>query len=271
MSQLYQTGIESQACPDQRDEVSINLVEILSLITESPSRSEAEESSPTRLDSIGTSQHGCPIAGWVVKGGKAFPVHCGRWDCAYCCRQKGKKAWIKISRSPAGTFQRLLTLPFAIGSQRTWQKAIEDSGSTLNRFFTSLRRIFPGIRYVWVREVGAKNLMVHFHVLVDRYLPKSLLGRLWMHARGGYIVDIGMIRSSASYVSKYLAKLPSLPREVLTALSGKRRYSSSRGLLFVLPRSSQWSGAMFQTISPWLASQSRLLCVLDGVFYFCST
>jgi hypothetical protein len=267
--EVYQLDIANQAHADETANGGIDLSASLTPpTTESPSRSEAEVPTPSRLDSIGTSQHGCPISGWIVKGGKAFPVHCGRWDCAYCCRQKGKKAWVKIKNSEARDFHRLLTLPFRIGIGRSWEQAIADSGSTLNRFFTSLRRKFRGIKYVWVREVGSVSNMVHFHILVDRYLPKPLLSRMWDQAGGGYIVDIGMIQTSASYVCKYLAKLAFLPREVLTALTGKRRYSSSRGMLYTIPRSSLWSGATFQTVSPWLSRQSRLLCVVDGIFYF---
>lgn len=276
--QPYQSDLASQSPPPGSQSAEGLTCLLLQALDEfSRENSQANSTPPfldpsvdTRLDYIGTSQHGCRIVGWVVRGGKAFPVHCGRWDCAYCCRQKGRKIWKKIKSSPAGSFSRLLTLPFYVGPGRTWEEAIATSGSVLNRFFTSLRRVIPLLRYVWVREVGRKSLMVHFHVLVDRYLPKSLLSRLWMRAGGGYIVDIGMIRSSASYVCKYLAKFPGYPASVNQALSGKRRYSYSRGLLCSTrcTRSSEWSGASFQVVAPWLRFHARLLCVIDGVFYF---
>ena len=110
--------------------------------------------------------------------------------------------------------------------------------------------------------------MVHFHVLVDRYLPKTLLSRLWARAGGGSVVDIGMIRSSANYVLKYLAKSPDYSREVEVALFGKRRYSASRGLLLRITPSASWIGATYSAVFPALAKQARVLCVVDGVYYY---
>ena len=148
-------------------------------------------SSPTRLDSIGSFQQRCRIVGWISKPGQSFPVLCGRWECQTCARRKGQEAWKRIKASPAMQFQRLCTLPFYVGKKRTWEEAIDISGKSLNAFFVSLRRVIPGIRYLWIREIGKKSNMVHFHVLVDRFLPKSLLSKLWFRAGGGYIVDIG--------------------------------------------------------------------------------
>jgi hypothetical protein len=287
VAELYQSDITSQSPDTYSSQLSQEqaLRNFLLENCEANAGMPAEMSGPiiddrnsqsSILDSIGTSQqrpqpyphHTCPIAGWIVKDGKAIPVHCDRWDCSFCCREKGKKVWVKIKKSAASEYIRLMTLPFHIHPGRTWQEAIEDSGKILNRFFGYLRRKFPGFKYLWVREVGRKSNMVHFHVLVNRYLPAYVLRRVWLRHGGGYIVDIGKIRCSANYVCKYLAKLPFLPREVTTALAGKRRYSASRGILFVIPKSSLWSGATFRTISPWLSGPSPLLYVADGVYYF---
>jgi len=234
---------------------------------------QGEPPPSTLLDYIGTSQqrtsvHKCRVVGWLHKPGKCIPVLCGRWDCPTCARQKGKKAWMRIKSSPAGGFQRLLTLPFYVGPLRSWQEAIAISGNVLNAFFVSLRRVFSQLRYVWVREIGKKSNMVHFHVLIDRYLPKALLSRLWMRAGGGYVVDVGLIRTSAAYVSKYLVKSSEYPMEVSIALAGKRRYSASRGLLSVSPPSIAWSGAKFTSVFPPLALQAKMLAVIDGVYYY---
>jgi hypothetical protein len=110
--------------------------------------------------------------------------------------------------------------------------------------------------------------MVHYHVLIDRYLPKGLLARLWESTGAGYIVDIGLIRSGASYVLKYLAKFPGYTKEINTAMTGRRRYSSSLGLLQRTCGSPAWTGARFQSVAPWTAENVRVLAVLDGVFYF---
>jgi hypothetical protein len=226
-------------------------------------------SSPPRLDYIGTIQHApCCVVGWIRKPGRCIPVGCGRWECSRCCQEKGKKAWARIKHSEAGTYSRLMTLPFYVGPNRSWQEALHESGNTLNRFFVGLKRVCHGLRYVWVREIGKKSNMVHFHVLVSRYLPKSLLSRLWASAGGGSVVDIHLIRSSSSYVVKYLAKSPSLPLEVTIALRGLRRYSSSRGLLAPKLSSLLWQGATFSKVFPPLALQTKVLCVVDGIYFY---
>lgn len=130
---------------------------------------------------------------------------------------------------------RMMTLPFRIDSGRTWREAIAESGAVLNRFFVSLKRRVGSLRYFWTREVGRKTNMVHFHVLIDRYLPKKLLSSIWEMAGGGYVVDIGIVRTSTRYVYKYLCKVADYAPDVQAALSGKRRYSTSQGLLAPTP------------------------------------
>lgn len=241
--------------------------------------SNALSSASTRLDFIGTSQHGsenvsretldCQV-GWVVHpSGKAFPVKCGKWECRTCGPRKGRRVCARLQKSEeVKRLNRLLTLPFRISTQRNWEQAIAESGAVLNRFFVSLKRVFRGIRYFWVREVGKKSHMVHFHVLVDRYLPKSLLSRLWASAGGGSIVDITLLRHSPSYVWKYLAKFQDLPQEVWRALRGKRRYSCARSLLAPVLKCSQWVGSRFSKIAPWVLAEFPLKRVEDGVYYF---
>lgn len=161
---------------------------------------------------------------------------CKSWNCPICGPKKGKQVWKRLSQSEA-SFSRMVTLPFAIGEthNRTWEEAIADSGKTLNSFLTSLRRIYSHFKYFWVREIGEKSNMVHFHMLVDRYIPQRLLSKLWARAGGGTIVDIR--RGKKSYVFKYMVKYSPLPQRVQNCLKGKRRWSASRFLLIPPPKS----------------------------------
>ena len=159
-------------------------------------------------------------------------LRCKRWDCPTCCRKKGAKICRRFKESGLDTvLTRLLTLPFALSGDRDWETAMRESGVILNRFLTRLRSTFPRLRYFWTREVGKKSNMVHFHVLVDRYLPKPFLIAAWRAAGGGSVVDIGVVRSSAKYAFKYLTKVADYPPEVQRSLYKKRRYSSSYKLL----------------------------------------
>jgi len=247
-------------------------------LLDTPSFNSLSSECPTRLDFIGTSQQqgsvpretlDCQV-GWVVHhSGKAFPVKCGKWECRTCGPRKGRRICARLQKSDEiKKLNRLLTLPFKISKDRTWEQAIAESGSVLNRFLVSLKRVFRGLRYFWVREIGKKSFMVHFHVLVDRYMPKSLLSRLWASAGGGSIVDITLLRHSPSYVWKYLGKYQDLPREVWVALRGKRRYSCARSLLAPLLKCTEWLGSRFSKVAPWVLAQHYLIKVEDGVYYF---
>lgn len=172
----------------------------------------------------------------------AVQLPCKSWNCPICGPKKGKQVWKRLQDS-AVTLDRMITLPFAIGTShgRTWEEAIAESGRTLNSFLTSLRRACSGISYFWVREIGKKSNMVHFHMLVDRFIPQKLLSRLWAKAGGGSVIDIR--KGNKSYLFKYMVKFSPLPQEVQNCLKGKRRYSCSRGLLVPAPRSTgRYSG-----------------------------
>jgi hypothetical protein len=43
----------------------------------------------------------------------------------------------------------------------------------LNTFFTTMRKLYPGIKYVWAQEFQG-NGRIHFHILVDITLPVHL-------------------------------------------------------------------------------------------------
>lgn len=192
---------------------------------------------PTRLDSIGTSQQKC-CGGWLYNRDCKVIVRlsCKRWDCPACVKRKGKKICRRIHQSGCQErLNRLITLPFALG-ERTWREAIMQSGAVLNRFLVGLKRCVPRFRYFWVREIGKKSSMVHFHCLIDRFIPKKLLQRLWLAAGGGYIVDVSLVRTSSRYVFKYLTKCADYAPAVQRALSRKRRYSCSKGVLAPLVR-----------------------------------
>lgn len=178
----------------------------------------------------------CSIGGLVNHDHKVFiPLPCKQWRCAKCGPRNGRKVARRLRSSEAKTFNRLLTLPFYVGPMRSWEEAIEISGASLNLFFTKLRKVQPGLRYFWVREIGKRSNMVHFHVLVDRFLPRKLLSKLWGESGGGYVIDIR--RGNSSYVLKYLVKYPSYSQAVWDALRWKRHYSCSRKLLNRLERS----------------------------------
>lgn len=229
---------------------------------------------PTSLDADRNNSTPSCLVGWLTQqgplGAKQIPIFCDRWDCPRCGEKKGKEVSRRIQRSEARSWQRLLTLTFRTNEEEgsTWDQNVEKSGSCINAFWTSIRRVVPHIKYIWVREIGAESRMVHFHCLVNLYIPQSLLKRLWERTGAGSIVDIRRVSRPGAYVCKYLAKFPAYSREVSAALTGKRRYSSSRGLLSVRVSSGGWKGARFTLACLCASTSFRLLAVVDGVYIY---
>lgn len=202
-----------------------------------------DSQSETSLDCLtqnnSTEKH-CQCGGLLIKQANshgyvaAVQLPCKSWNCPICGPKKGKQVWKRLADSPV-SLERMITLPFAIGTQhgRTWQEAIAESGVVLNSFLTSLRRAYSHISYFWVREIGTKSNMVHFHMVVDRYIPQKLLSHWWERAGGGKITDIR--KGDKNYLFKYLVKYYPLPQVVQNCLKGKRKYSSSRNLLAPTP------------------------------------
>lgn len=51
--------------------------------------------------------------------------------------------------------------------------------SILNKFLTALRKHFARLQYVWVAE-RQKNGNIHFHLIINRYLPIARYNGLWV-------------------------------------------------------------------------------------------
>jgi len=93
----------------------------------------------------------------------------------------------------------------------------------LNKFLVALRKDYPGVRYGWVLEY-MKNGNPHYHVVVDRFIPKEWLNVVWNRTneshkvseeggRKGLKAGIGGLKSIdrtpmvlMNYLSAYLSK-----------------------------------------------------------------
>jgi len=78
-----------------------------------------------------------------------------------------------------------------------------------HRLQNSLKKYGLRFAYVWIKEFTKKGRR-HLHVMLDRFIKKSLIKRLWIKATEGtsYIVKINHrpIRSASGYISKYVTK-----------------------------------------------------------------
>jgi hypothetical protein len=93
-------------------------------------------------------------------------------------------------------------------------------------------RSFRHINYFWTKEFQPQTGQLHFHMLIDAYIPIGILRKAWKWATYGTssIVFItktwGDIQNPAGYMTKYMAKEIS-QNEMFRP--HERRYGFSRG------------------------------------------
>lgn len=134
-----------------------------------------------------------------------IPKGCGRWDCPYCGPIKKKRLLDRIAAYFSGHPNecRMLTL--------TLRSDLDDTKITMywNRLKASLRKYGYKFAYAWFKQFTEKGTR-HLHVLLDKYVPRKLIKRLWLKATDytSYLVKINHrpIRSAAGYVSRYVTR-----------------------------------------------------------------
>lgn len=126
-----------------------------------------------------------------------------------------------------------LTYPRELHDQ-PWER----SKAQLNAFLQGLRR--RRVSYLWVLELTQAG-RIHYHVLVDRWVGKEDVARLWWGACGKVSVDhlaagtrVEAIRNPL-YVAKYL-------RKGCAPGALGRRWGASRGLLEASVLRTDWGG-----------------------------
>jgi hypothetical protein len=158
--------------------------------------------------------------------GETAAYRCGSWDC-FCCAHRMRHNLIEemervVSERPE--LRRFLTLTVDTDAPGGTAERHEYITERWNALRTELNDRYPGLSYIWVRHEGDEKGRPHLHLLVDRYLPQSMLSMLSKRVGLGEVVDIRRVnaRNAAKYLTSYLGKgaLASLPK-------GLRRYGSS--------------------------------------------
>jgi hypothetical protein len=120
--------------------------------------------------------------------------------------------------------RRFLTITVDERSPASKEKKHEYITERWNALRTELNDRYGDLSYLWVRHEGDERDRPHLHLLVDRFIPQSMLSQLAERVGLGRIVDIQRVdaRNAAHYISAYLGRgaLSFLP-------DGARRYGSS--------------------------------------------
>lgn len=154
------------------------------------------------------------------KTGEEVFASCRQWGCPVCGPVKKNQLLDRVKKGftpdvpliPAEDEEyeeikpynvRMLTLTLRAGTDDTqitkyWntlRTELKDAGFKLGRFF-------------WTKEFTKRGTR-HLHVLIDCYIPRIVIRKLWKRITGGsYIVHISRMRvkNPAGYASKYLTK-----------------------------------------------------------------
>jgi hypothetical protein len=152
-----------------------------------------------------------PVGFFVLPNGEKSYAPCGRWDCPHCSAVKKNRVLDRANNGFTFTRKgfriRFLTLTLANGAKN------EDMGKYWNRLRASLRKNgYKHFQFFWTKELTEKG-KVHMHILMDAYVPKKEIKRLWYLAteETSYIVKIKSpeslkIKNAAAYMTKYLTK-----------------------------------------------------------------
>jgi hypothetical protein len=195
----------------------------------------------------------------IVDGVQRFiRLDCKCWDCKYCGPKKARRYKNAIrDTAEAHKLCRFLTLTLDPCFMDR-----ENPVAYINKAYAKWRIYLKrklGARVVYIRILEfQKNGNPHFHILVDRFIPHSLIQSTWQAAGGGRMVFIKYvdIHRISRYLSKYLTK-----ELLLSAPKRSRRITVSRGILlfekrkfsdFQLVRKS--IGILFAEILPDLAN-----------------
>jgi hypothetical protein len=161
-----------------------------------------------------------------AEDGETAGYRCNSWDC-YCCAHRMRMNLIEemervVTQRPE--MRRFLTLTVDTNTPGGTADHHEYITDRWNALRTEINDRYPGLSYIWVRHEGDENGRAHLHLLVDRYLPQSMLSNLSKRVGLGEVVDIRRVnaRNAAKYLTSYLGKgaLANLPK-------GLRRYGSS--------------------------------------------
>lgn len=138
---------------------------------------------------------------------KFFCVSCKSYFCPHCVAHKKQEIKHRIKPALAGDTWRFITLTTS-KKNFTTDEALKHISIDFNNFMTSIRKKFPGIKYFKVLEIS-KSESIHLHLLINLYIPKAIIKRLWIMAHASFIVDIRKVSDNThalNYILKYFTK-----------------------------------------------------------------
>lgn len=125
---------------------------------------------------------------------------------------------------------RFLTLTYSTKLYSV-EEVIERQKKDFNKFINHLRKNYDkNFTYLKIIEFTKKNY-IHFHILLDIFIPIQLIQSIWKKLTGSYIAFITKVNShrhAINYVMKYLSKTFHHEANKLYFIYKLRRFSFSK-------------------------------------------
>lgn len=156
-------------------------------------------------------------------------LKCDSYFCERCAKKKRVKLIKRVQKNLSGKNIRFLTLTFDT-KQYTPDDTYKLGSEYFHRFIKYLKYHNFKFQYFKVLEF-TKSGLAHYHVLLDCYIPVSIIKNIWFQITGSYIVFIKKVRSVKkiiSYILIYMTKVSDFVNNQIFYLNRLRRYSYSR-------------------------------------------
>lgn len=183
-----------------------------------------------RTHSCGTDSEYC----WNLSDNKKILIkickhRCHSYFCKECANIKKSELIGKLKTALKGKSWRFLTITMS-EHYGTADQCIQDINYLFNKFHKRFKKTKYNFTYFKVLEF-TKRGFPHFHIFIDKYIPKQLIADIWKEYTSNYIVDITRVTTKSkltSYLLKYFTKSTEWDSNKLYYLNRKRRFSYSR-------------------------------------------
>jgi hypothetical protein len=170
------------------------------------------------------------------------PLRCKSWSCPVCRSYKAQSVKQRIGKLFDGRKLFMLTLTYYhnVPPLVAWSMY----NKAWNRFRTAVVKEFGGFSFCRILESHKQSPYPHLHVILDKDIPLTYIGREAVSAGFGYQIDYHVITSDAAvnYVTKYLTKeWDNLESLDYVKLVRARRVSYSRDISLPVVNNDGWT------------------------------
>jgi len=159
---------------------------------------------------------------------KVHPLLCHSPYCETCNNIKRIKLYNKLKQFANNRQLRFLTLTYKYDNN--CENILEKYSKDFNKFITYIRRLNYKFNYFKIIEFTKKQT-IHFHLLIDSYIPQQLISNLWFQITSdSFIVFITRLMNNKqliNYCLKYISKSFNNNQDLFVVYK-IRRYSFSR-------------------------------------------